>query len=183
MKSSLIAAPVRGRSKLGSFAQQAVACTFFAALVAVFARISIPLPFTPIPFTLEPMAVLLAGMMLGSRAGGVALLEFLVAGALGAPVFAGGLGSMAYLIATPTLGYLIAYPVAAYVVGRIAESRGAGYRRMLVAGLAGLVVIYLGGNSYLAFWLHKGALPTLLLGAAPFVVFDVIKAAIAAAVA
>lgn len=183
MKSSLVAAPARGRSSLSSLAQQAIACTFFAALVAVFARISIPLPFTPIPFTLQPMAVLLTGMLLGSRGGGVALLEYLAAGALGAPVFAGGMGSFAYLIATPTLGYLIAYPVAAYVVGRIAESGPARYKQMLLAGLAGLAVIYLGGNSYLAFWLHKGALPTLLLGAAPFILFDLIKAALAAAVA
>lgn len=183
MKSSLVAAPGRSRSGASSLIQQAIACTFFALLVAVFARIAIPLPFTPVPFTLQPMAVMLTGMMLGSRAGAAALLEYLAAGALGAPVFAGGMGGFAYMAHVSSLGYLIAYPVAAYVVGRIAEDGRVAYRRMLIAGLAGLAVIYLGGNAYLALWLHAGALQTLLMGAAPFIVFDVVKAAIAAGVA
>jgi len=102
-------------------AQLALACTFFAALVAVFARIAVPLPFTPVPFTLQPMAVMLTGMFLGKRAGFAALVEYLVAGTLGAPVFAGGGGGIAYLSSISSLGYLIAYPFAAYVVGWMAE--------------------------------------------------------------
>lgn len=177
-----LAAPARQQSRQALIAQQALACTFFAALVAVCARISVPLPFTPIVFSMEPMAVMLAGMFLGANLGFLALLEFLAAGALGAPVFALGQGGLPYLLATPTLGYLISYPIAAYVIGRVAETGGARFSRLFVAGLVGIAVIYLGGNGYLAFWLRKGALQTLLLGAAPFIVFDVVKAAVAAAV-
>lgn len=173
----------RTRSLPASLAQQAAACTFFAALIAIFARIAIYTPLTPVPFTLQPMAIMLTGMFLGSGPGFFALLEYLAAGALGAPVFAGGNGSWLYLSTTPTLGYLLAYPVATYLTGRIAETSGLRYGRLLLAGLAGLAVIYLGGNLYLSIWLHKGALQTLLLGAAWFIGLDIVKAAVAAGVA
>jgi biotin transport system substrate-specific component len=173
-----------GRTRTSAMlAQQALACTFFAALIAVFARISIYVPFTPVPFSLQPLAIMLTGLFLGSGPAFFALLEYLAAGALGAPVFAGGNGGFAYLATTSTLGYLLSYPVAAYLIGRIAETSRLSYVRLLLASFAGLAVIYLGGNAYLSLWLHKGALPTLLLGAAPFILFDAIKAAVAAGVA
>jgi biotin transport system substrate-specific component len=183
VRGSLNVAPARTQAAAGILAQQALACTFFAALIAVFARISIYVPFTPVPFTLQPMAIMLAGLFLGSGPAFFALLEYLAAGAMGAPVFAGGNGGFAYMAATPTLGYLASYPVAAYVVGRIAEGSRLQYARLLLAALAGLAIIYIGGNAYLSFWLHKGALPTLLAGAVPFIAFDVVKAVLAAGVA
>ncbi len=163
--------------------RHAVVCTFFALLIAIFARVAVYTPLTPVPFTLQPMAIMLTGLFLGSGAGAVALLEYLAAGALGAPVFAGGNGGWLYLVSTPTLGYLLSYPVAAYVTGFIAERGLTGYVRMLLAALAGLAIIYLGGNVYLSIWLGKGPLQTLLFGAAWFIGLDAIKAAIAAGVA
>ena len=183
MRNSLTAAPLRARFGTSTLLQQALACTSFAALVAVFARIAIYTPLTPVPFTLQPLAIMLAGMFLGSGPAFFALLEYLAAGALGAPVFAGGGGGMPYLASISSLGYLLAYPPAAWVIGRIAESGRVEYRRMLLAGLAGLAIIYLGGNLYLYFWLHKGPLETLLLGAGWFIGLDIVKAAIAAGVA
>src|SRR5579862_2185604 len=126
MKNSLAIAPARARSA-SWLAQQALACTFFAALVAVFARVAIYTPLTPVPFTLQPMAIMLTGLFLGSGPAFFALLEYLVAGALGAPVFAGGNGSFLYLATTPTLGYLLSYPVAAYATGWLAERSGLRY--------------------------------------------------------
>jgi len=152
-------------------------------MVAVFARVAIYTPLTPVPFTLQPMAIMLTGLMLGPNLGALALLEYLAAGALGAPVFAGGNGGWLYLAHTPTLGYLLSYPVAVYVVGRIAEAARMEYWRLLVAALAGLVIIYLGGNAYLSLWLHTGAMQTLLLGAGVFIGLDSLKAVLAAGVA
>ena len=77
----------------------------------------------------------------------------------------------------------MSYPVAAYVTGWLAERSGLRYGRLLLAALAGLAVIYLGGNAYLSVWLHKGALQTLLLGAGWFIGLDAIKAVLAAGVA
>src|SRR5690349_23542363 len=100
MRNSLTAG--RTQSLPANLAQQALVCTFFAAVVAIFARIAIYTPLTPVPFTLQPMAIMLTGMFLGSRLGAVALLEYLAAGALGAAVFAGGNGGWLYSTTTPT---------------------------------------------------------------------------------
>src|SRR5581483_8034813 len=117
-----VIAAAQERSRVSSLAQQALACTFFAALVAVFARISIYVPFTPVPFSLQPLGIMLTGLVLGANLGAIALLDYLAAGAVGAPVFAAGNGGLLYLMTTSTLGYLLSYPVAAYAIGRIAES-------------------------------------------------------------
>src|ERR1700684_3857010 len=78
--------------------------------VALCARVSLPLPFTPVPLTLQNFGVLLAGLMLGSRRGFAALVLYLAEGAAGLPVFSiGGLGGIAQLLG-PTGGYLFAYP-------------------------------------------------------------------------
>src|SRR5437660_418359 len=92
------------RPALAVAAQQALACTFFAALMAVSARIAVPLPFTPVPFSMQPLALLLTGMFLGSHLAFAALLEYVAAGALGAPVFALGGGGVAYLASVSSLG-------------------------------------------------------------------------------
>ncbi|MGH2469300.1 MAG: biotin transporter BioY, partial [Chloroflexota bacterium] len=120
----------------------ALACTFFALLVAVCARIAIPLPFTPVPFTLQPLAVALAGLLLGSKLGSLALLEYVLIGFAGAPVFAGGTGGLLYPASTGTLGYLLAYPAAAWITGRMAERSSGRFVALLLAGLAGLAVVY-----------------------------------------
>ncbi|MDE3074044.1 MAG: biotin transporter BioY [Chloroflexota bacterium] len=175
-----------------TLAWAALTCTLFALMVGVFARIAIPLPFTPVPFTLQPMAVILTGLLLGSRLGFAAMLEYFVLGALGAPVFQGGTAGLAgAAFVTGSLGYLISYPFAAYVVGRLSENSTRGLPRLSLAGLAGVAVIYVFGVAYLAGWLnvvkHLTGVSMIgqawLLGAAPFVLPDAVKAIIAGAVA
>lgn len=164
--------------------------TLFALLVALFARISIPLPFTPVPFTLQPMAVMLTGLILGSRLGFFALLEYFAMGAIGAPVWAGGVGGI-NLAAMSSLGYLISYPFAAWVIGRLAEIPNRSLLRLITSALAGLVVIYVFGVAYLVGWLNLvkhvsgGQLlgQAIALGAAPFILPDIVKAVLAAGVA
>src|SRR5438874_1306673 len=100
--------------------RRAAAVILGAALVAVAAQVSIPLPGTPVPLTLQPLAVLLVGGLLGPGLGAASLILYLTAGALGLPVFTPyGLPGLARLVG-PTGGYLLAYPVAAFAVGRIA---------------------------------------------------------------
>ena len=163
--------------------------TLFALLVALVARISIHLPFTPVPFTLQPMAVMLTGLVLGSRLGFFALLEYFALGAVGAPVWAGGVGGIS-LATMSSLGYLISYPFAAWLIGSLSERSSRSMLRLTLANVAGLGVTYVCGVAYLAAWLSlvkqvpapQVILQALLLGAAPFIVPDAIKAVIVAGV-
>src|ERR1700761_4484679 len=121
----------------------------FAAAVAAASQIAIPLPFTPVPITLQPMLVVLAGMMLGPIAGAASMLLYLAAGAAGLPVFTPvGAPGIARLFG-PTGGHLIAYPIAAFVAGAIAM-RASSFLGRSIAALAGIVVIYFGGVTQLA---------------------------------
>lgn len=151
----------------------------FSLLVAVCAQASIRLPFTPVPITGQTFAVLLTGALLGSRRGALALLVYLLEGALGLPVFAEGRGGVGHLIG-PTGGYLVAFPLAAGVVGLLAE-RGwdrTPLRTALAMLLGSLVVFTLG-----VCWLSRfvGGVPNAVVqGMLPFLPGDLIKTALAA---
>lgn len=153
----------------------------FAVALAAAAHVAIPIPGTPVPFTLQPLLVLLAGLWLAPGAAVSSMVLYLAAGALGAPVWAPvGVPGAARLIG-PTGGYLLAYPVAAWAVAVIAE-RASGYPRRLLGALVGMAVIYAGGLAQLA--VLTGSLATsALLGAAPFAALDLVKCAVAAAIA
>jgi biotin transport system substrate-specific component len=148
-------------------------------MVALAAQVAFPVPFSPVPMTLQGLAVLLVGGLFGSAIGAGGMLLYLIVGALGAPVFApGGVPGLARLFG-PTGGYLLAFPVAALVVGRIAE-RGK-FQRCLVAALAGMVIIHLGGWAQLT--VVTGAPDRALqLGVAPFLLQDLVKVVLAAAI-
>ena len=154
----------------------------FAAFTALSARIVILLPFTPVPVTLQVLAVLLAGLMLGSRAGALSQIVYLAAIGAGLPLDARGLGPVA--LVGPTGGYLLGFVAAAFVTGwlakRLAASRNRGGR--LVAVLCGVAVVYACGLAWLAPAVG-GLGAAWTLGAAPFVVGDLAKALLAAAAA
>jgi biotin transport system substrate-specific component len=160
---------------------RSVALVFaFSLLVALAAQVAVPLPWTPVPVTGQTFAVLLAGALLGSRLGALALVAYLAEGAVGLPFFSGGGGGAQFLVG-PTAGYLLAFPVAAFVTGHLAE-RGWD-RRILTTAAAmalGSLVILAGGWSWLAV-LTGSAARAFALGVAPFVVGDVVKIALAAA--
>ena len=152
----------------------------FAAAVAAASQVAIPLPFTPVPVTLQPMLVILAGMMLGPAAGVASMLVYLAAGAAGLPVFTPiGAPGIARFVG-PTGGYLLAYPAAAYVAGALAE-RMTSFRGRWAAGLAGIVVIYVGGIAQLAV-IDLDLRRAIQLGVTPFAALDVVKAFVAAAI-
>jgi biotin transport system substrate-specific component len=159
----------------------------FIALTAAAAQVSIPLPFTPVPFTLQPMVVLLGGAVLGARLGMLAQVLYLAAGIAGFPVFASSLvlPQGALRLMGPTGGYLMSYPVAAFVAGWLAE-RGLDRRYLtsLVAMACGLGIIFACGVTWLAFFARPAAgLSTALrTGLYPFVPLDIFKLIVAAAI-
>ncbi len=158
------------------------AVALFAAFTALAARIVVPLPFTPVPVTLQVLAVVLAGLVLGPCRGAASQLAYLGAIAAGWPLDAAGLGPAAF--AGPTAGYLLGFVPAAFVVGWLAETvAGRRTAARFLAALAGVAVIYVLGTSWLTVWLGGDVRKAWLLGAAPFVLVDVGKAVLAAAVA
>lgn len=155
--------------------------------MALFARIAMPLPFTPVPITGQTLGVLLAGALLGSRRGSLAMLAYLAEGLTGLPVFAGGASAWTSSVAGlpvilgPSAGYLFAYSLAAFAVGWLAE-RGWDRRfgPAVLAMLAGELVIYLIGLPWLARFV--GPAQAVPLGLLPFLPGDTLKLLLAAAV-
>ena len=154
-------------------------CALFAALIAVGAFVTLPLG--PVPFTLQTFAVLLAGMVLGPRLGALSVVAYLALG-LVAPVYAGGASGVGTLLG-PTGGYLVAFIPAVVVTGVVAAGEVPSTRRLILAGLLGLLPIYAVGATWLAFQLDLSAAAAVSAGILPFVVMDAVKALLAAGVA
>lgn len=149
-----------------------------SAIIAIAAQVAISVPFSPVPLTMQPLAVLLVGVILGSKRGAAAAILYLLEGASGAPVFAQLHGGAVWLIG-PTAGYLWSYPFAAFVAGWFSERNwGSTIARAVAGMLVALGVIYLGGWSWLA--VLTSARNAFVAGVAPFVIADVVKIAIAA---
>jgi len=147
-------------------------------LIALAAQVAIPIPGSPVPLTLQPIAVLLVGVTLGASRGAAAAALYLCEGLSGLPVFAQGHGGPIWLIA-PTAGYLWSYPFAAWLAGFVSQRGwGSSIVRAVCGMLAALAVIYLGGWSWLATLTNARA--AWLGGVAPFLIADMIKVAIAA---
>lgn len=155
----------------------------FSLLTALSAQVVIPLPWTPVPITGLTFAVLLTGALLGSRLGALAMLAYLIEGASGLPFFRSGQGGLHYLLFSPTAGYLFSCPLAAFLTGWLAE-RGwdRSYWKAAAAMALGSVVILLCGWSWLALFYAPSALAAWRAGVAPFLLGDVVKIALAAAV-
>lgn len=143
-----------------------------SVVLGLFAKVSIPLPFTPIPIATQPHIVLLLAALLGAKRAGAAVLSFLTQGAFGLPVFAGGMGGIAILLG-PRGGYLIGYLAAAFVVGWLLEKRKKTLGNTALALTAGNFVIYLFGAGYLSTMI--GFQKAFVLGVAPFLIGDALK--------
>jgi biotin transport system substrate-specific component len=152
----------------------------FSLFLALCAQVSFYLPFTPVPITLQTLAVLLTGAALGSRRGGLAMLTYLAEGAVGLPVFAGGVGGFIKLFGF-TGGYLWAFPIAAFVVGLLCERRlERSFLTSALVMLVGSLIIYAIGVSWLAVTLHVDLLKGIALGMLPFIPGDIVKIVFAA---
>jgi biotin transport system substrate-specific component len=152
-------------------------------LVALCARITIPIPGTPVPLTVQNFGVLLVGLLLGSRRGFAALALYLAEGAMGMPVFSpGGAGGIAQLFQGATSGFLLAYPLVAWVTGYVMEHGPKSFARAAMSGLLGEIVLFIGGLSWLAVLTHSVA-QAFRLGLYLFLFAEVIKVLMAAGIA
>ena len=146
--------------------------------VALSALVQIPLPFTPVPLSLQTFAVLLAGAALGSRRGAMSMGLYLLAGVAGVPWFAAHQSGWTF----PSFGYVVGFVAAAWLAGRLAEA-GADRQVLKNTGLmiVGNVVIYAFGVVGLAASTGMALSTAVAKGVAPFLVGDLIKIAVAAA--
>jgi biotin transport system substrate-specific component len=150
--------------------------------VALCAHISIPIPGTPVPLTVQNFGVLLVGLLLGSRRGFAALAVYLAEGAMGMPVFSPtGPGGVAQLLGL-TGGFLLAYPLVAWLAGFVMERGRGSFARAAVGGLLGEVVLFAGGLAWLTVLTHSVA-QAFRWGLYWFLFAEVIKVMVAAGIA
>ena len=167
-------------------AERAGAILFVTVLTAIAAQISIPLPFTPVPFTFQPLVVLLGAAALGSRLGMSSQILYLALGIAGLPVFAASplLPQGAARLLGPTGGYLMAFPFAAFAAGWLAE-RGwdRRYSTAVLAMACGLAVVFAGGVVWMTVASPAVTVSrALAVGVVPFIIPDLLKLLVAAGV-
>jgi len=169
------------QDRAADWAKQAALVVGASLFVALCAKVTIPLPFTPVPLTLQNCGVLIVGLLLGSRRGFAALALYLAEGAAGLPVFnPAGLGGIAQLLG-PTGGYLMAYPLVAGLAGFLMERGRKTFANTVLAGGAAELVLFAGGLSWLA--ILTGSLRTAFkFGLYWFVFAEIIKVLLAAGV-
>ncbi len=162
-----------------------------AIATGLLAQVRVPLPWTPVPLTGQTFAVLLAGVLLGRRWGGISQVLYVTLGVAGVPWFAGWSGGSAVLLG-PTGGYLIGFVLAAMFVGHFSERCLRGRKFAYLFGLlliANFVFIHVPGLVHLRVWyaLAGGSATSFkmlfLAGTAPFIVGDIVKVGAAATVA
>ena len=162
------------------------------AVLVLCSKIAIPLPWTPVPLTLQSFGVLLIAVMFGARASSLGALLYLVEGAAGLPVFQPFGAPAAARLFGPTAGYLLAFPVAAFVAGRLVERlfarraaasphRSAGWLAIAAALLSADAIMLLCGWGWLATFV--GAANAARLGLLPFLAGDLAKIAAATIIA
>ncbi|MGD0552945.1 MAG: biotin transporter BioY [Sedimentisphaerales bacterium] len=169
----------RPDEKISAVLYDAIVIICGSLILGFSSQIKVYLPISPVPITGQTFAVLMLAALLGSKRGVLAIIAYLVEGILGLPVFAGGMGP-ATLIG-PTGGYLVGFVAVAYVVGRLAEM---GWDKRVsttvAAMLAGEIVLYAFGVCWLAIMTNIRI--ALAVGLYPFIVGDILKVVLAAAV-
>src|SRR5216684_8281772 len=163
--------------------RRAAAVIVGAFVVAAAAQVSVPLPGTPVPMTLQPLAVLLVGGLLGARVGALSMILYLAMGAAGLPVFTPTVPLLGFArLLGPTGGYLLAYPVAAFAVGAVLTPGwqpgvNPPWLRTALGVVGGLVLIHIGGLAQLAI-LTGDISAAARFGTWPFLLGDLLKLAV-----
>ncbi|MBM4235312.1 MAG: biotin transporter BioY [Firmicutes bacterium] len=153
---------------------------FFVALIAVLAQIAVPLPFSPVPFTGQVIGVFLTGIMLPKRAALLTILTYLLIGAAGMPVFSLARGGL-YMLTGPSGGYLFGFIPAVLVLSLLLKDQAQpSLPKLIAAMLPALGLIYLVGSLQLGLLMQLSIKQSLLVGVAPFIVFDLAKVLITA---
>ena len=177
---SISATQVAGpRSRTLEIATQIAIVISASLFVALCARIYVPLPGTPVPLTVQNLGVLLVGLALGSRRGFAAMALYLLEGTMGMPVFSPhGFGGIAQIVG-PSGGYLIAYPFVAFLTGYIFERGKPTFSWTALACLAGEVLLFTFGISWLYVYTHSLA-KALSFGLYWFIFAEILKIMFAA---
>ena len=153
-----------------------VAATF-TALTAVMSQISIPLPFCPVPITLQIFAIYLSSIILGSRLATLSQIIYLLLGAVGVPVFSHFSGGFQSIVG-PTGGFLISFPIVAFIVGKISE-KDMGIISLSLGLIISLIFCYSIGVLQLSFVTKMPIKKSIMVGAVPFIPLDIVKIFIA----
>lgn len=154
-----------------------VLCAFGAAIIAVLAQVTIPIPLVPI--TGQTLAIGLIVTILGTKYGTISVLLYVLLGAVGLPVFANFSGGLSVLVG-PTGGYIIGFIIQAYIMGIYLDKFGYTYWQAIVSNLIGMVITLAFGTAWLKFAANLTWTGAFLAGVAPFIIVGVIKAIIAA---
>lgn len=169
--------------------KELILVSLFAAITCILSVVAIPLPFTPVPITLQLLAVTMSGAVLGKRLGFFSQLVYTFLGALGLPVFAGGKAGFSVLVG-PTGGYILGFMISAFVIGFIVEvftpkqqNPRVEYLIILFSMTAGVITIYIFGVTQLMAVANLSLIEALLGGVTPFILADVIKIALGSYVA
>jgi biotin transport system substrate-specific component len=150
--------------------------------VAICARVSIPLGFTPVPLSMQPFAVMVLGLLLSPRLGAATMTAYLAEGAIGLPVFApaaGALAGFAHLFG-PTGGYLLSYPLAVFAIAAMWRSSRRTFTWALLSAAAGSIIILAIGAVWLSILTHASAATVLSQAVVPFLPGDALKVVLAA---
>ena len=162
-------------------AGRAGAVVLGSLFVALCAQIAVPLPWTPVPMTMQPFGVLLVGLLLGPSISAAAMAAYLLEGAAGLPVMVPGFGGLLPLGASA--GYLLSYPLAAALAGLIFTRPRRGFAGALFAASAADLLILASGAAWLGLLTHGSVSGTLRLAVLPFLAGDAIKVVLAAGLA
>lgn len=188
MQSALPSHPglAQGAKSLQESIPGKVAVAISASLfVAACAHVSLPLPFTPVPLTLQTFAVILVGMLLGPVAGFSAMVLYLAEGAAGLPVFSPHEPAGITHLLGPNGGFLFSYPLAAAIAGWTVRGTGfirSRFARAILAGVAASIAVFALGAGWLAQFAHLSEVSTWHLAVAPFLPGDAVKITAAAGI-
>lgn len=175
MSSPVLAEALRPSTRVPARIYEVCLIAGFSLLIALAAQVSIPLPFTPVPVTLQTFMVVLAGALLGSRRGAAVVLLYLAEGFAGIPVFSLGRAGFAHLLG-PTGGYLVGFVAAAWLTGFLVErSLAMTFFGALVTLVMGHLVSYITGAAWLCVFV--GFPRAIALGFLPFLAGDALKVA------
>jgi len=181
MSNATVNTAVVSQPRFAEWAKHAALVIGASWFVAACAHITIPLPFTPVPLTLQNWGVLVVGLALGSRRGFAALALYLVEGAFGLPVFnPTGPGGIAQLLG-PTGGYLMIYPVVAAIAGLVIEHGKTTFARAAIGGFLAEIVLFASGIGWLAFLTHSFS-TAIRFGLYAFLFGEIIKIMFAAVI-
>ncbi|RDY25225.1 biotin transporter BioY [Romboutsia weinsteinii] len=154
-----------------------IMCSIFASIAAILSQISIPLPFTTVPLTMQLFAVALSGLVLGAKRGFISQIIYILIGAVGMPVFAQMTGGLNIMVG-PTGGFIIGFPFMVYIIGYFRERFESNI--MTVIGLIiGLIIDYLIGTLMFCFITKMTFMQGIMACVAPFVIVDFIKLGLA----